>query len=291
MKSMTGYGKGEARLNGKSVKVELKAVNNRFLDLNMKLPRTFNFLEDCVRKNIQQMVERGHIDVYVNYVNNNPETGGFKANTELAKNYLSISAALAAEVGIEDDLTLSTLVKAPDIIERCEPDEDEEELQELLISAITLALNELDEMRLAEGQAIAEDITAKLKVIEGFVARIAERAPYVVAEYREQLKQRLAELASNIEIDETRTATEVAIFADRCSIDEELTRLNAHFGQLAKFIASEGVVGRKIDFLIQELNRETNTIGSKANDLTITQNVLKIKNEIEKIREQAQNVE
>ncbi|HKL94332.1 MAG TPA: YicC/YloC family endoribonuclease [Clostridia bacterium] len=291
MKSMTGYGKGEASHSGKSVKVEMKSVNNRFLDLNIKLPKTFNSLEDTVRKNIQQVVERGHIDVYINYANNSAEAGGFKANVELAKNYLATVATLAAEVGIEDDLTLTSLLKAPDIIERCEPEEDEDELKTLLVLATVSALTDLEEMRIAEGQAIAEDMTAKLKVVESFVAKIAERAPFVVIEYREHLMQRLAELTENIEVDAARIATEVSIFADRCSIDEELTRLNAHFSQLAKFISSDGVVGRKIDFLIQELNRETNTIGSKANDLIVTQNVLKLKNEIEKIREQVQNIE
>ncbi|MDD4839485.1 MAG: YicC family protein [Clostridia bacterium] len=291
MKSMTGYGKGEASHNGRSIKVELKSVNNRYLDLNIKLPRTFNSLEDIVRKNIQQVVERGHIDVYVTYVNQGAESGGFKANIELAKDYLSTSAVLAAEVGVEDDLTLSALLKAPDIMERCEAEADEEELKTLLVLATVAALTELEEMRIAEGDAISEDIKAKLKMIENFVSKIADRAPFVVVDYRERLKQRLADLTDDIKVDEARIATEVAVFADRCSIDEELTRLGAHFGQLAKFIASDGVVGRKIDFLIQELNRETNTIGSKANDLIITQNVLKLKNEIEKIREQVQNIE
>jgi len=291
MKSMTGYGKGACERAGRCVTVELKSVNHRFLDLNIKLPKSFSQFEDVIRKCVQRRISRGHIDVYLNFEDAAAEANVFVANVELARNYLAAAAKLSAEVGIEDDLTLSSLVKVPDIIERCEAEVPDEELAALITQAVESAICELEEMRAVEGKAIAADISAKLKLIEGFVERIAERAPHVVTDYRDRLKQRVTELTSEAAVDDARIASEVAIFSDRCSIDEELTRLKAHIAQLFKFLASDGDCGRKIDFLLQEMNRETNTIGSKANDLIITQNVLKLKNEIEKIREQAQNIE
>lgn len=291
MKSMTGYGKGVAEQGGRQVVIELKSVNHRFLDLNIKMPKTFCQFEDLIRKSIQQYIERGHIDVFVNYFDLTAQSNCFKANIELAKNYLAEAARLSAEVGIEDDLTLTSLLKVPEIIERCETEIAAEEIEKLILKSITEALENIDIMKENEGAAIAEDTASKLNIIEGFVQKISERAPFVVGEYREKLEKRVSELVKDAAVNMNRLEEEIAIYSDRCSIDEELTRLTAHIKQLYKYIATEGAAGRKIDFLIQEMNREANTIGSKANDIIITQTVLKLKNEIEKIREQAQNIE
>ncbi len=288
---MTGYGKGEASHNGRSVKVELKSVNHRFLDLNIKMPRSFNALEDVVRKNIQKVIERGHVEVYVSSQNLGVEQGEFQANYELAKSYFLTASMLSAELGIENDLAISSLVKVPEIIERKEAELDEEETKTLLVLATVSALAELEEMRIVEGTAISKDMLSKVENIKVLVAKIEKRAPFVSKEFQTKMKERIAELVNSSECDETRLAQEIAIFADHCSIDEEITRLKAHISHISKYLNSEDSVGRKIDFLVQEFNREANTIGSKANDLEITQSVLALKNEIEKLREQACNLE
>ncbi|NLZ24907.1 MAG: YicC family protein [Clostridiales bacterium] len=292
MKSMTGYGKGEASNCGRTVTIELKAVNHRYLDMNIKMPKLFLFLEEVIRKNISQVISRGHLDVYVSYENRSEEgQGSFTSNVQLAKDYYYTAELLARELNIENDVTLSQIVKVPDIIVATPPEEDEDKLKTLVILALCSALASLEEMRIAEGEHIKADIAEKLTALKSLTAQIEERAPLVKEEYAVKLKERIAAMTQGLDIDETRIMTEIALFADRSSIDEELTRLKSHFNQLESLINDENPIGRKLDFLVQELNREVNTIGSKANDLTITNNVLMLKNEIEKIREQAQNVE
>lgn len=291
MKSMTGYGKGEASHNGKSVKVELKAVNHRFLDLNIKLPRALNFLDEAIRKNIQLVANRGHIDVFVTFGNETEDIGDYKINMSLAKAYMTSTSTLGAELCIENDLKLSDIVKVPDVLERKESDTDEETLKTLVVLSTVSALAGLEEMRIAEGKQIEKDMQSKLDNLKKIVANIEKKAPLVVKDYKEKLKNRLKDLDCNLALDDSRLLTEISIFADKCAVDEEITRLYAHIAHFEEIFESDGPIGRKMDFLVQELNREANTIGSKANDLEITNNVLLLKNEIEKIREQAANIE
>ena len=291
LKSMTGYGKGQASHNGKTVTVEIKAVNHRYLDLNVKMPKGFLFLDDLVRKNIGQVINRGHLDVFVTYDNQSDEKGGYVCNNQLGKDYFYLGELLARELKIENDITVSQIMKAPDVLERVMPTEDEDELKNLVVLSLVSALANLEEMRIKEGDEIAKDMAKKLLVLKELRAEIETYAPGVVKDYREKINARIKELVNATELDKQRIETEVAIFADRCAIDEELTRLSSHFKQFDGFLESEEPVGRKLDFLLQEINRETNTIGSKANDIKITNAVLKLKNEIEKIREQVQNIE
>ena len=291
MKSMTGYGKGQASHNGKTVTIEIKAVNHRYLDLNVKMPKGFLFLDDLVRKNIAKVINRGHLDVYVTYENLSDEKGSYVCNNQLGKDYYYLGELLARELKIENDVTVSQIMKAPDVLERVMPTENEDELKNLVVLSLVSALANLEEMRVKEGEEIGKDMAAKLEELKKMRSQIEEYAPMVVADYRTKLNARIAEALNGTELDKQRIETEVAIFADRCAIDEELTRLASHFKQFDGLLESVEPIGRKLDFLLQEINRETNTIGSKANDVKITNVVLKLKNEIEKIREQAQNIE
>lgn len=291
MKSMTGYGKGQASHNGKTVTVEIKAVNHRYLDLNVKMPKGFLFLDDLVRKNISQVINRGHLDVFVTYDNQSDEKGSYVCNNQLGKDFYYLGELLARELKIENDITVSQIMKAPDVLERVMPTEDEEELKNLVVLSLVSALANLEEMRVKEGEEISKDMANKLVTLRQLRDEIEKYAPGVVTDYRERLTARIKEALNGSDLDKQRIETEVAIFADRCAIDEELTRLASHFKQFDALLSSSEPVGRKLDFLLQEINRETNTIGSKANDIKITNSVLRLKNEIEKIREQAQNVE
>lgn len=291
LKSMTGYGKGQTSHNGRQVTIEVKAVNHRFLDLNLKLPKGFLFLDDLIRKTLAKVVSRGHLDVYVTYDNQSEDKGSYVCNNQLGKDFYFLGELLSREIGIENDLTISSIMKAPDVLERVMPEENEEELKNLVVLSLASALTSLEEMRIAEGAEIKKDLTSKLDALKKMRDEIEKLAPKVEADYREKLTQRISEYLAMPELDEQRIVTEVALFSDRCAIDEELTRLKSHFKQFDVLLASDEPTGRKLDFLLQEINRETNTIGSKANFIDITNLVLKMKNEIEKIREQVQNIE
>lgn len=291
MYSMTGYGKGVASANGRTITAELKTVNHRYLDFGIKMPKGFLFLEDTVKKIVGAKLSRGHIDVFLTYEQSSAAAGLFSADIPLAKNFLEAASKLQYETGLANDLTLSSILKVPDIINRVEEPESEEELAALTNEALNAALDNLLRMRENEGKSLCADINGKLNTIEDCLNKIIQYAPDVVSDYREKLNVRIQEVVASAVVDESKLATEVALFADRCAIDEETTRLAAHIKNMRALLDSKEPVGRKLDFLVQELNRETNTIGSKANDLKITAEVLNIKNEIEKIREQAQNVE
>lgn len=291
LKSMTGYGKGQTSHNGRQVTIEVKAVNHRFLDLNLKLPKGFLFLDDLIRKTLAKVVSRGHLDIYVTYDNQSEDKGSYVCNNQLGKDLYFLGELLSREIGIENDLTISSIMKAPDVLERVMPEENEEELKNLVILSLASALTSLEEMRIAEGDEIKKDLALKLDALKKMRDEIEKLAPKVEADYREKLTQRISDYLAMPELDEQRIATEVALFSDRCAIDEELTRLKSHFKQFDFLLASDEPTGRKLDFLLQEINRETNTIGSKANFIDITNLVLKMKNEIEKIREQVQNIE
>lgn len=291
MHSMTGYGKGVSKHDGKTITIEIKTVNHRFLDCNIKLPRNFLFVEDRVKKAVSSAISRGHVDLYLTYEQSSTDEGAYTVDMELANNYLTAVRQLENGTGLANDVTLSTLLRVGDIVTRQQPVEDEDLLAEMTLEAASEALVNLKVMREKEGQSQKADIASKLDTIEACLDRIKEFAPKVVEDYRELLNARIAEVVEPSLVDKQRLATEVALYADHCAIDEEITRLSTHISNMRSLLEATEPVGRKMDFLVQEFNRETNTIGSKANDMRITKEVLTIKNEIEKMREQAANIE
>lgn len=291
MHSMTGYGKGVSKRDGKTITIEIKTVNHRFLDCNIKLPRNFLFVEDRVKKAVSSAISRGHVDLYLTYEQSSTDEGAYTVDLELANNYLTAVRQLENGTGLANDVTLSTLLRVGDIVTRQQPVEDEDLLAEMTLEAASEALVNLKVMREKEGQSQKADIESKLDTIEACLDRIKEFAPKVVEDYRELLNARIAEVVEPSLVDKQRLATEVALYADHCAIDEEITRLSTHISNMRSLLEATEPVGRKMDFLVQEFNRETNTIGSKANDMRITKEVLAIKNEIEKMREQAANIE
>ncbi|CDD69120.1 tIGR00255 family protein [Firmicutes bacterium CAG:475] len=291
MHSMTGYGKGVSKRDGKTITIEIKTVNHRFLDCNIKLPRNFLFVEDRVKKAVSSAISRGHVDLYLTYEQSSTDEGAYTVDLELANNYLTAVRQLENGTGLANDVTLSTLLRVGDIVTRQQSVEDEDLLAEMTLEAASEALVNLKVMREKEGQSQKADIASKLGTIEACLDRIKEFAPKVVEDYRELLNARIAEVVEPSLVDKQRLATEVALYADHCAIDEEITRLSTHISNMRSLLEATEPVGRKMDFLVQEFNRETNTIGSKANDMRITKEVLAIKNEIEKMREQAANIE
>lgn len=291
MHSMTGYGKGVSKRDGKTITIEIKTVNHRFLDCNIKLPRNFLFVEDRVKKAVSSAISRGHVDLYLTYEQSSTDEGAYTVDLELANNYLTAVRQLENSTGLANDVTLSTLLRVGDIVTRQQSVEDEDLLAEMTLEAASEALVNLKVMREKEGQSQKADIASKLDTIEACLDRIKEFAPKVVEDYRALLNARIAEVVEPSLVDKQRLATEVALYADHCAIDEEITRLSTHISNMRSLLEATEPVGRKMDFLVQEFNRETNTIGSKANDMRITKEVLAIKNEIEKMREQAANIE
>lgn len=291
MHSMTGYGKGVSKRDGKTITIEIKTVNHRFLDCNIKLPRNFLFVEDRVKKAVSSAISRGHVDLYLTYEQSSTDEGAYTVDLELANNYLTAVRQLENGTGLANDVTLSTLLRVGDIVTRQQSVEDEDLLAEMTLEAASEALVNLKVMREKEGQSQKADIASKLGTIEACLDRIKEFAPKVVEDYRELLNARIAEVVEPSLVDKQRLATEVALYADHCAIDEEITRLSTHISNMRSLLEATEPVGRKMDFLVQEFNRETNTIGSKAYDMRITKEVLAIKNEIEKMREQAANIE
>lgn len=291
MHSMTGYGKGVSKRDGKTITIEIKTVNHRFLDCNIKLPRNFLFVEDRVKKAVSSAISRGHVDLYLTYEQSSTDEGAYTVDLELANNYLTAVRQLENGTGLANDVTLSTLLRVGDIVTRQQSVEDEDLLAEMTLEAASEALVNLKVMREKEGQSQKADIASKLGTIEACLDRIKEFAPKVVEDYRKLLNARIAEVVEPSLVDKQRLATEVALYADHCAIDEEITRLSTHISNMRSLLEATEPVGRKMDFLVQEFNRETNTIGSKANDMRITKEVLAIKNEIEKMREQAANIE
>ena len=290
MKSMTGYGRCHIEEDGREMTVEVKSVNHRFLDISYRLSRTLSFLDDAVRKGVSARLARGHVDVFVSYANHRQDAKEVRVDTALAMAYRQALGELAAAVGKEPEIPLADYTRLPDVLTVQEKEEDQQAVRALFERALDGALDGLIGMREQEGERMCEDILEKIGNIERLRDGFAERAPLVVCEYRDKLQQRIAALTEG-EIDEARLLTEVAIFADRAAIDEELVRLKSHAAAIRETAALTEPVGRKLDFLVQELNREVNTIGSKASDTAIAQAVVSAKGEIEKLREQVQNVE
>ena len=291
MYSMTGYGRGTASLDGRELTIELKSVNNRFLDIGMKLPRQLSFLEDGLRKLLNDALSRGHVDVFVNYRNLRSDAKTVRVDEALLQAYLTSARESAKALDLEDDLTLSKALTLPDVTTILPADEDQQALAELGRAAMTMAIDGLKAMRFKEGERLKQDLSARMDTMTGYAAAIERRAPAVAEEYRTKLTARIEELLGETEVDRARLATEVAIFADRAAIDEEIVRLNTHLVHFRELLEADEPVGRKMDFLVQEMNRECNTIGSKANDGELTSIVLLSKAEIEKLREQIQNIE
>ncbi len=287
---MTGYGRGLVCEDGREMTVEVKSVNHRFLDVSFRLARPIAFLDDAVRTGVAERLARGHADVFVNYVNHREDARRVHVDMQLAKAYRQAAGELSEALGVKNDLPLSDYMNMPDVLTVEASEEDQDAVRALFMRALNLALDDLTAMRKREGNSLRGDMMKKLDAIDGLRESIATRAPTVVEEYRAKLSQRLSALLSG-DIDEARFATEVAIFADRAAIDEELVRLSSHIAQLRATAELDEPVGRKLDFLVQELNREVNTIGSKASDAQIAGCVVAAKGEIEKLREQVQNIE
>lgn len=291
MYSMTGYGKGTASKDGRELTVELKSVNHRFLDVSMRLPRVLSCVEDPIRTAIASRLSRGHIDVFVNYRNTRSDAKSVRVDQVLLSEYVSAARAANESLGLSDDLTLSVVLRLPDVTEIIPSDEDTEALIALTQEAVFAALDAMIVMRKCEGERLKAALSDGVSQMDAYREQIQNRAPIVSENYRQKLNERIEAVLHDTEIDRARLATEVALFADRCCIDEELVRLKSHIAQFRAYLASEEPVGRNMDFIVQEMNRECNTIGSKANDSELTSAVLGCKAEIEKLREQIQNVE
>ncbi len=291
IKSMTGFGRGSADQEGGRFTVEIKTVNHRYFDLNIKMPKAFVALEDRMRKLIQQKVNRGKIDVFI--TQNNYEKQGVNAvlNETLADSYVDCLNKIRERYGIKENLSVSLIAKFPEIIVLKQEEEDLEILWEHLKKSLEDAVNMLVFMREKEGTKLQQNIFVKCDYIKSLLDKIEKRSPGVVVEYKQKLNARLSELMQDCAVDENRLAMEIALFADKACLDEEIVRLNSHLIQMKDTLNLNEPIGRKLDFIVQEMNREANTIASKSNNLDITNYVLNIKNEIEKIREQIQNIE
>lgn len=289
--SMTGFGRGKAEDDSREINIELKTINHRYLDINLRMPRSLSFLEDEVRKYIQQAISRGRVEAYIGYNNKANDQITVTVNQSVANAYIDAFKELAALLQTDERPGLAVLSDIDDIFTITEQEEDEESLRCLMFNALDQALQVLIQMRQKEGQYLAEDIWERSKTINDMLDAIEARSPLVVEEYRSKLEQRLKDLLKTTDLDEARFNTEVAYFADRSNITEEIIRLRSHIIQLQQTLKAESPIGRKLDFIVQEMNREANTIGSKSSDVTITNKVVEIKSELEKIREQVQNLE
>lgn len=289
--SMTGYGSAKGSVEGQEITVELKSVNNRYLDCSVRLPRNFLFAEDTVKQAVSAGVSRGKVDVFVSAQTSQDSGTVVSVNEELARGYRDAVARIAETLGLESGLNAFSLARFPDVltVERCELDKDK---AAAALSDITAkAVEEFNAMREREGERLRRDMLGKLETIEGLVSVVEERSPQTVKEYRERLEARLRDILADRSLDEQRVITEAAIFADRTAVDEETVRLRSHIAQFRTMLEQGSPIGRKMDFLVQEFNRESNTIGSKCSDASLAKVVVDLKSEIEKIREQLQNVE
>lgn len=291
IRSMTGYGRGSIQENGRGFTVEVKSVNNRYLDIYIRLPKQLNALEDRIRKYISSKVSRGKIDVYINQDKFNETDIEINLDENVAAAYYSSLKVLKDKFDLEDNITLSLFSGISDIIKVEKKEEDKEEIWSSIVKALDEALNMFIDMRTNEGIKLSKDISERCNLISKDVIKIDERGPLVIEEYREKIRQRVTEYLKDVEIDESRLLNEVAFFSDKINITEEIVRLKSHLLQMNETLKLNEPVGRKLDFLIQEMNREVNTMGSKSNDLYITNLVVNMKSELEKIREQIQNIE
>jgi len=293
IKSMTGFGRGEYNDGKRSIIVEIKSVNHRYSDISVRMPRRYSFVEDKVKNTIKEKIKRGKIDVSIMVENLTENDVNIKLNTMIAQQYYDNLKALQGQFDVSGDITLQYLAGMPDVLKAIPDVDDEEEMTKCILQPVREAAANLEAMRMVEGEKLAKDLVMRGDIIKDLVDQIEVRAELVPKAYAEKLRDRIQELIGNsVTIPEDRILVEAAIFADKCNITEELTRLNSHMDQMKSIIEkSSQPDGKKLDFLVQEMNREANTIGSKANDITVTNLMLQVKAEIEKIREQVQNIE
>ena len=290
IKSMTGYGKSNMSKNLREYQVEIKSVNHRYLDVSVKMPRSLSYLEEEIKKAVSSKLTRGKVDVFITFNNNSLEGRDIKINTEIARMYIKELRDLAESEGIVADIPVTEISKLPDVL-TIQNNQDDETIKNELLEVSSKAIDNLVDMRKVEGEKIAQDLLVRIQDIEKKVKKISSLSTGLIEEYVVKLNTRIKDLLQDQEIDEARLAQEVVIYADKCSIEEEVTRLNSHIYQFRELLNSNEAMGKKLDFMIQEMNRETNTIGSKANNLEITNEVINMKTQLENIREQVQNIE
>lgn len=290
IKSMTGYGRATLSKDSREYQVEIKSVNHRYLDIAIKMPKAISYLEEMVKKEFSSVVKRGKIDVIISFNNNSTQGKDIKINTELAHLYIKELKELAQKEEILADIEVTEISKFPDVLQ-IQNNQNDDIIEKELNLAVKEAINNLVEMRKNEGKEIANDLLIRIEEIKNRIKEISKLSTGLIAEYVVKLEERLKELLKEQQIDKTRLAQEVVIYADKCSVEEEVTRLDSHIIQFVELLNSQEAVGKKLDFIIQEMNRETNTIGSKANNLEITNEVINIKTQLENIREQIQNIE
>ncbi len=291
VKSMTGYGRAEENFGGCTITVELRSVNNRYLDCNVRIPRLYLFAEEAIKSRVQGTISRGKVDVFVTLDSTGAEKVQVSVNKPAADGYYAALKQLAEDYGLSDDISVALLSRFPEVLLAEKAEEDVEQMARDICSVLDRALADFDRMRAREGERLKADILSRAAAIEAKVALVEARSPQTVAEHRAKLEARMNEVLANTQLDPARILTEAAIFADKVAVDEETVRLRSHISQLREMLSKGGATGRKLDFLIQEFNREANTIGSKCSDLEISSHVVDIKAEIEKIREQVQNIE
>ena len=291
IKSMTGYGRGQQIIDGREITVEIKSVNHRYFEFSARVPRAYGYLEEKLKSFVQGKVSRGKVDVGVTIFNIEGKDAQIEVNQSIAVGYIDALRKANETIGLTDDLALSQLIRLPDIFNVIKTTEDEEVIWNLVKIVAEEALNNFVSMRETEGQKMKEDIKSRLSYISELVAKVEKRSPMVTEAYRERLYNKISEILNDKKIDEQRILTEAAIFSEKTAVDEETVRLKSHIHQFTELLDAKESVGRKLDFLIQEFNRESNTIGSKAQDVEITRIVVELKSEIEKIREQIQNIE
>lgn len=291
IKSMTGFGRCEVQEGNRKFTVEMKAVNHRYLDENIKLPKKLNFFEAAIRNYLKDYVQRGKVDVFVSYEDYSEENVSIKYNHDIAAEYLKFLRQMKDDFGLEDDIRVSTLSRYPEVFTMEEQTMDEEEIWKILEKALQGAATAFVETRIKEGENLKNDLIGKLDGMLSCVDYIEERSPEIIREYKEKLQGKVKEMLADVKIDENRLLMETTIFADKVCVDEEIVRLRSHVEATKKTLLAGGSVGRKLDFIAQEMNREANTILSKANDLAISEKAIELKTEIEKVREQIQNIE
>ena len=292
IRSMTGYGKQNLSVEGREYQIEIKSVNHRYLDINVKIPKAISYLEETIKKEISNKIKRGKIDVFVSFENNSEEGRKIEINKQLAKLYIEQLKELAQEEKIESNIEVMDIAKIPDVL-TIKVDEENSKIKDEIKQVTQGAVTRILEMKNIEGEKISQDLLQRIRNIQSKIVEISAKSTGLIEEYVVKLEKRVKELLKNDEVDKSRLAQEVVIYADKCSIEEEITRLKSHIFQFENLISNnqDGAIGKKLDFIIQEMNRETNTIGSKANNLEITNGVIDIKTEIEDIREQLQNIE
>ncbi|MCF0124248.1 MAG: YicC family protein [Clostridia bacterium] len=290
IKSMTGYGKAISAEHERNYQIEIKSINHRYLDISIKMPKKLSYLEEIIKREVSSKIKRGKVDIFVTFENNSVEGREIKIDTELASAYIKELKKLAEKEKILSDIQVNDIANYPDVL-KIENNQDDEIIKNEILDVLNIATNNLIDMRKIEGEKLAVDIIGRIDIIKSKVKEISEYSTGLIEEYVVKLEERIKQVLKDQIIEQARLAQEVVIYADKCSVEEEITRLNSHICQLENLIKTNEPVGKKLDFIIQEMNRETNTIGSKANNLEITNRVIDIKTEIENIREQVQNIE